>query len=228
MRFHAGVGTRAASVQGVLVVAVLWGTTALLAAEPAELVRQIETKLSSAQRQTATSPSQAERDCLLARDLLGQLREASPSHEKLSSLQKRFDDLKGKLEKRLGRPLGGSVESSAAPITPTEPQVPASDLPSAVVSQLKKIDAALTAATASLEKNQLQTANRRLDEARKLMAEVQSRYGAMISADGKVYLHGVHLAADRQSDGSWGSLYGHVTWTDWMAEKNVNKEPPTL
>ena len=45
-------------------------------------------------------------------------------------------------------------------------------------------------------------------------------------ADGKVYLHGVHLANDRQSDGSWGPLHGHIMWSDWMAEKNINKKPP--
>lgn len=183
MRRYASVERAAAGILSVLAIAAFWGATALHAAEPAELVRQIETKLSSVQRQTVTSPGQAEKDCLAAGDLLGQLREASPNHEKLASLQKRFDDLKGKLEKRLGRPVGGSVEAPAAPTAPTTPQAPASDLPSAVVSQLKKIDAALTAAAASLEKNQLQTSNRRLDEAKKLMAEVQSRYGSKIPAD---------------------------------------------
>ena len=46
-------------------------------------------------------------------------------------------------------------------------------------------------------------------------------------ADSKVYLHAVHLASDRQTDGSWGSLYGHIMWSDWMAEKNVNEDPPS-
>jgi hypothetical protein len=46
-------------------------------------------------------------------------------------------------------------------------------------------------------------------------------------ADGKVYLHAVHLASDRQTDGSWGSLYGHIMWSDWMAEKNVSEDPPS-
>jgi len=41
--------------------------------------------------------------------------------------------------------------------------------------------------------------------------------------DGKVYLHSVHLASDRKSDGSWGPLYGHIMWSDWIAEENVNK-----
>ncbi len=42
------------------------------------------------------------------------------------------------------------------------------------------------------------------------------------SKDGKVYLHGVHLAKDRQSDGTFGALYGHIMWSDWMIEKNLN------
>jgi hypothetical protein len=45
-------------------------------------------------------------------------------------------------------------------------------------------------------------------------------------AGGKVYLHAVYLAADRQADGTWGPLYGHIMWSDWMAEKNVNEDPP--
>jgi hypothetical protein len=182
MQFHASVKRTVAGILCVLGLAVFGVAAPLDAAEPAELVRQIETKLSSVQRQTVTSPSQAEKDLLGARDLLGQLKEASPSHEKLPALQKRFDDLKEKLEKRLGRPLGGSAAPSTPPAAPVQPQAPASDLPSAVVSQLKKIDAALTAAAASLEKNQLQTANRRLDEAKKLMSEVQTRYGVKIPA----------------------------------------------
>ena len=43
------------------------------------------------------------------------------------------------------------------------------------------------------------------------------------SKDGKVYLHGVHLAKDRQSDGTFGALYGHIMWSDWMVEKNINQ-----
>ena len=46
-------------------------------------------------------------------------------------------------------------------------------------------------------------------------------------ADGKVYLHSVYIASDRKSDGNWGPLYGHIMWSDWMAEKNVDQEPPS-
>ena len=45
--------------------------------------------------------------------------------------------------------------------------------------------------------------------------------------DGKVYLHSIHLASNRTSDGSWGPLYGHIMWSDWIAEQNVNKKPPS-
>ncbi len=182
MQSHEGIGRLAAMVLCILVTGVFLGTPALQAVEPAELVRQIETKLSSVQRQIVTGPAQAEKDLLAARDLLGQLKEASAGHEKLPALQKRFDDLREKLEKRLGRPIGGSAAPSTPPATRTEPQAPASDLPSAVVSQLKKLDTALTAATTALEKSQLQTANRRLDEAKKAMNDIQTRYGAKIPA----------------------------------------------
>jgi len=166
----------------VLAVGMLWSPAVLRAAGPAELVRQIESKLSSVQRQIVTGPSQAEKDLLATQEMLSQLKEASPNHEKLPTLQKRFDDLKAKLEKRLQRPVGGSAEAPKEPAPPTQPQPPASDLPSAVVSQLKKLDTALTAATTALEKNQLQTANRRLDEAKKVMDAIQTRYGSKIPA----------------------------------------------
>lgn len=44
--------------------------------------------------------------------------------------------------------------------------------------------------------------------------------------DGRVYLHGVHLASDRLTDGSWGPLYGHIMGSDWMAEANVTRDGP--
>jgi len=183
MQINAHFGKAAAVVLSITAAVTLWDASVLRAAEPAELIRQIETRLSSVQRQIATSPGQAEKDLLQAQDLMAQLAQAAANHDKLAGLQKRFDDLKQKLEKRLGRSLGGSVQPPAAPVAPTQPQATPSDLPSAVVAQLKKIDAALTAATTSLEKNQLQTANRRLEESKKLMAEIQTRYGAKIPAD---------------------------------------------
>jgi hypothetical protein len=182
MQSHEGNSTLVSIVVCALAIGVFLAPVSLRAGQPADLARQIETKLSSVQRQTVTAPTQAEKDLLAARDLLGQLKTASANHEKLPALQKRFDDLKEKLEKRLGRPVGGSAEAPKQEAAPAQSQATASELPSAVVSQLKKLDTALTAATASLEKNQLQTANRRLDEAKKVMSEIQTRYGAKIPA----------------------------------------------
>lgn len=183
MRVNTSLSRTTAIILSTLMAASFCGATAVLAAEPAELVRQIETKLSSVQRQTVTSPGQAEKDVLAAQDLIGQLALAAPNHEKLAGLQTRFDDLKQKLEKRLGRPVGGSAAPVAPPVVATEPQAASPDLPSVVVSQLKKIDAALTAADTALGKKQLQSANRKMEEAKKLMTEVQTRYGSKIPAD---------------------------------------------
>jgi hypothetical protein len=38
---------------------------------------------------------------------------------------------------------------------------------------------------------------------------------------GAVQLHTLDLSQDRQSDGAWGPLYGHIMFTDAMLEKNV-------
>lgn len=57
---------------------------------------------------------------------------------------------------------------------------------------------------------------------RYMTADVAAR-----AEDGKVYLHCVHVAADRTVSGGWGELYGNVKWSDWMDEENVDKKPPT-
>jgi hypothetical protein len=59
--------------------------------------------------------------------------------------------------------------------------------------------------------------------ARHRITKSMTAQAAAKSDDGKVYLHGVHLAADRKGDGSWGPLYGHIMWSDWMADGNVDK-----
>jgi hypothetical protein len=58
---------------------------------------------------------------------------------------------------------------------------------------------------------------------RRRITRFMAAQAATRNPDGRVYLNGVHLAMDRRSDGSWGALYGHVTWSDWMAEGNVTK-----
>ena len=41
--------------------------------------------------------------------------------------------------------------------------------------------------------------------------------------EGEVFLFTLHVAKDRQSDGTWGALHGHVMFVDPMLEKNVEK-----
>ncbi len=55
---------------------------------------------------------------------------------------------------------------------------------------------------------------------RSLAAQVAGKRGSEVS------LYTVHIAKDKQSDGSWGSLYGHIMYTDAMLEKNVNRNAP--
>ena len=59
--------------------------------------------------------------------------------------------------------------------------------------------------------------------ARYRITKLMTAQAAAKDDDGKVFLHSVHLASDRKSDGSWGPLYGHIMWSDWMAAENVNK-----
>jgi hypothetical protein len=159
-----------------------WGTAPLKAIEPNDLVKQIEKKLSSVQRRIVTEPSRAEKELIEARKLLAQLKEASSDHAKLPALQKRSDDLGKKLEKRLGRPIGGSAKTEKKEAEPKEQKAAPSNLPSSVTSRLKKIDAALSAVVTALDKNQLQTASRKLTEAKKVMDEIQKRYAKRIPA----------------------------------------------
>lgn len=41
-------------------------------------------------------------------------------------------------------------------------------------------------------------------------------------AETKCYPYSVYLLTGRRSNGSWGSLKGHIMFTDRMPEKNVN------
>lgn len=43
------------------------------------------------------------------------------------------------------------------------------------------------------------------------------------TAAGETWLQGIYLGQDKQSDGTWGKLQGHTTWTDPMAEANIGK-----
>jgi hypothetical protein len=76
------------------------------------------------------------------------------------------------------------------------------------------------------EENVLEWTDTTRTELRHRITRLMTAQAAAKGADGKVYLHAVHLASDRRSDGSWGPLYGHIMWSDWMAEANVAKESP--
>ncbi|UCG56249.1 MAG: hypothetical protein JSU70_15440 [Phycisphaerales bacterium] len=165
-----------------LMIGLSWGATSLKAVEPDDLVKQIEKTLSGVQRRTVTEPSRAEKELIEARKLLAQLKEAAPDHAKLPALAKRSDQLGQKLEKRLGRPIGGTAKNEESKPAPTPQKAPPSDLPSSVTSRLKKIETALSAVVTALEKSQLQTASRRLTEAKKVMEEIQKRYSKNIPA----------------------------------------------
>ena len=153
------------------------------AAESDALVKQIERTFSGVQRRIPTEPSRAETELLEARGLLAQLQEMAPDHSRLAALVKQGNDLTGRLEKRLGRPVGGPAEpveespSAGAPKPDTR-----SALPSAVVTELRRLDSTLDGVVTALEKDQLQSAGTRLDQAKKQMAEIQRRYGGRIPA----------------------------------------------
>ncbi len=52
---------------------------------------------------------------------------------------------------------------------------------------------------------------------RSLSAQVAGKLGGAVSR------YTIHIAKDRQADGTWGQLYGHIMFTDPMLEKNVTK-----
>ncbi len=165
-----------------LAVVLFGGNVLLRAAEPDDLAKQITKNLSSVQRRIVTAPSRAEKELLEARKLLAQLKKAAPDHAKLAPLEKKAADLTKKLEKRLGRPVGGSAaKEETKPAAAPRPAAP-SNLPSSVVRSLKQMDTALNAVVTALEKNRLQTAGTKLKQAQKVMAEIQKRYGRKIPA----------------------------------------------
>lgn len=185
MQVNRSMGKFTLIVMGLLVLVVISGATSVMAADPGDLVKQIEKKLSSVNRRIVTDPGRAEKEWLEARDILSKLKALASGHEKLAALEKSHKALAQKLEKRLGRPIGGAkadTKEKAKEKKPAaeEPKAASSDLPSSVLSRLHKINAALDAVAVGLEKNQLATAKRKLGEANKLMEEIQKRYAKKI------------------------------------------------
>ncbi|MBC8211748.1 MAG: hypothetical protein H8E21_11860 [Gammaproteobacteria bacterium] len=162
--------------------ATLLAPTAAQAASGNDQVKQVERKISSIKRGIATSPSKAEQDLLQARELLAELEQSEPDNKKLPQLQKNIETLGQQLEKRLGRPIGGSAPEPKKSSAPVKQATLPSSLPSSVSSRIKKIDGYLDAVETALAKDQLQTATSRLNSAQKVMDEIQSRYSSKIPA----------------------------------------------
>ncbi len=183
----------ASVVMGALLTSVAWLAAPVLADDAAEQIKELTRKISSIQRNISTSPTRAETEWLQAREVLNQLKAATPNNDKIPALEKQLTDLGVKLEKRLGHPLGESAAEKPAPTeedkdkdkTPPSSSgaAAASGLPNTVTSRLDKMNQALDAVESALEKNQLQSAKRKLSEAQKAMDEIQQRYAKNIPAD---------------------------------------------
>ncbi|MBN2374813.1 MAG: hypothetical protein JXD22_00325 [Sedimentisphaerales bacterium] len=168
-----------------LVLGVFLGTATLRAADADEVVKQIEKTLSSVTRRIVTEPGRAEKEWLEAKELLAELKASDSGNAKLSALEKSHASLGEKLEKRLGRSIGGTKaepeakaeeKKSAAP----EQKAEASELPSSVTSRLTKITADLDAVEVAVDKHYLETARRKLETATKTMKEIDDRYANKI------------------------------------------------
>jgi len=166
----------------VVAISLLSDPTYLKATEATDLVKQIEKAFSSVERRIVTEPSRAETEFVAVGRLLVQLKTSSPNHVKLPTLEKRSTNLKTKLEKRLGRPIGGTAEKQPAASSAIPPKAAPSSLPSSVVSRLTSMETAMNAALAAIEKNRLQTATTKLKQAQKVMDEIHTRYEKMIPA----------------------------------------------
>ena len=155
--------------------------TNIMSADAADdTAKNIERKLSKVKRSISTSPSRAEKDWLEAQAMLSELEKSNPNHTKISTLQKSMEQLGKKLEKRLGRPIGGSAPEIKKKEPAKKQATASSDLPSSVTSRLSKINTALNSVEVALTKNQLQTAESKLKLAHKNMDEIEKRYSKKI------------------------------------------------
>lgn len=142
--------------------------------------KQIERTLSKVKREIPTSPSRAEQGWLEASEMMTQLENTDPNHAKIPMLRKSLEQLGQALEKRLGRPAGGSSPAVKAEKPEQKQSSEPSGLPSSVASGLKKINNDLDAVEASLTKGRLQTAITKLKTAQKTMDEIEKRHGDKI------------------------------------------------
>ena len=159
-----------------------------LAADSADLEKQIKKLQSAIGRHVVTQPKTAEGEWLEAQELINNLKQSDPSNSQFSRFETELSKLKTKLEKRLKRPIGQADEAGQASKPETKqsssaPVAAKSDKPalsSTVVNYLKKINKALDAVEGGIEKFRLQTAKRKMTEAKKNMDEMLSRYGKKI------------------------------------------------
>ena len=200
MRSHASTTGLKRALIALLTIGLFCGPAISNAAVPDDLTKNLTKKLSGVQRRIVTQPSQAEKDMIEARKLLAQLKEAVLHHAKLSALQKRADGLAEKLEKRLGHPIGAAPAHKETKPASKPVKAPPPNLPRSVVSRLKRMDTALEAVAAALEKSRLQTAKAKLVEAKKLMDEIQRRYAKNIPPDNEQMADGSAIRGmDRQA-----------------------------
>jgi|GEM_PF-299074 len=179
--------------------AALWLVGPVLAAGPDDLVKDINKILSAVQRRIPTDPTRAAGDLEEAGKLLDKLKAEAPDNPKIASLQKKFDDLDGKLAKRLGKTVK-PVEKAEAPAPPSQPAAPAvakpsapaapetkaaeagAKLPGGVTSRLKKLEDTLKKAEAYLGKDDPMRAQGEVERASKVMKEIEDKYGDQIPA----------------------------------------------
>jgi len=175
-------------VYAIMTILIVAGVSTALAAAAADLEKQIKTLQSAVSRHVVTEPQKAETEWLESQSLIAKLKESDPGNKQLSGLEKTHAALKTTLEKRLNRPIGQAAEQKPGP----KPEPPAStkpgdeakggksELPSTVLSYLDRINTALDAVESGIEKFRLQTAKRKITDAKKDMAEMIDRHGKKI------------------------------------------------
>ncbi|MCK5845434.1 MAG: hypothetical protein KAG97_12045, partial [Victivallales bacterium] len=172
-------------VYAIMTMFIIAGASTTLAADSADVEKQIKKLQSAVKRHVVTEPKKAETEWLEAQALIAKLKESDPDNKQLSAFEKTHATLQKTLEKRLDRSIGQAAEqkqeSKPEPTKPggeTKGDKPA--LSNSVLSYLKKINTALDAVESGIEKFRLQTAKRKMTDAKKNMEEMLKRYGKKI------------------------------------------------
>lgn len=168
--------------------ALLAGGSVALASDAADAEKEIKKLQSAIKRHVVTAPRKAEKEWLEAKGLIDALEQSNPDHEQLPHLQKKHATLKKALEKRLHRQIGQAEGQTEKPESKKEQSATSSDPPSGdkpalsrtVLSYLQKINKALDAVESGIEKFRLQTAKRKITDAKKDMDLMMKRHGRKI------------------------------------------------